>query len=104
MSRICEYTGKKRSVGHNVSHSQRKTKREFRPNVRKKKLVDPVTGREFTAVLSTTAIRTFAKKPGELVKFAKKKLAQIDKRAAKRAKLEAKMPYDPRPQKQKLAA
>jgi len=33
MSRECELCGKKRQIGHNVSHANNKTKREFRPNL-----------------------------------------------------------------------
>ena len=29
----CELTGKKRQIGHQVSHSNRKTKRRFLPNL-----------------------------------------------------------------------
>jgi len=33
MSRRCELTGKTRQIGHKVSHSNRKTKRRFLPNL-----------------------------------------------------------------------
>ena len=33
MSRVCEITGKKPLVGHNVSHSNRHTKRRFEVNL-----------------------------------------------------------------------
>ena len=33
MSRRCELTGKAVQSGHKVSHSNRKTKRKFRPNL-----------------------------------------------------------------------
>lgn len=33
MSRICQITGKKVMVGHQVSHSNHKTKRTFAPNL-----------------------------------------------------------------------
>lgn len=33
MSRKCDLTGKKALVGHKVSHSNRKTKRRFLPNL-----------------------------------------------------------------------
>jgi len=33
MSRICEISGKKAQSGHNVSHSEIKTKRRFLPNL-----------------------------------------------------------------------
>jgi len=33
MSRVCEITGKRASVGNNVSHSNRRTKRRFNVNL-----------------------------------------------------------------------
>jgi len=33
MARACEICGKQRSVGHNVSHANNKTKRLWRPNL-----------------------------------------------------------------------
>jgi large subunit ribosomal protein L28 len=33
MARACEVCGKQRSVGHNVSHANNKTKRLWRPNL-----------------------------------------------------------------------
>ena len=35
MSKVCEVCGKHPTTGNNVSHSQRKTKRVFRPNIQK---------------------------------------------------------------------
>lgn len=33
MSRVCQVTGKRPQVGHNVSHANNKTKRRFNPNL-----------------------------------------------------------------------
>ena len=33
MSRVCMVTGKRPTVGNNVSHAQNKTKRRFLPNI-----------------------------------------------------------------------
>jgi large subunit ribosomal protein L28 len=33
MSRVCQVTGKRPQVGHNVSHANNKTKRRFCPNL-----------------------------------------------------------------------
>ncbi|HEY3487778.1 MAG TPA: 50S ribosomal protein L28 [Gammaproteobacteria bacterium] len=33
MSKVCQLTGKKPMVGHNVSHANNKTKRRFLPNL-----------------------------------------------------------------------
>lgn len=35
MSRVCQVTGKRPMAGNNVSHSNRKTKRRFLPNLQK---------------------------------------------------------------------
>ena len=37
MSRVCQVTGKKPLVGHNVSHSNRHTKRRFEINLMNKR-------------------------------------------------------------------
>jgi large subunit ribosomal protein L28 len=37
MSRVCQVTGKRPLVGHNVSHSNRHTKRRFEVNLRNKR-------------------------------------------------------------------
>lgn len=33
MARVCQVTGKRTTVGHNVSHANNKTKRRFLPNL-----------------------------------------------------------------------
>ncbi|HAJ95727.1 MAG TPA: 50S ribosomal protein L28 [Actinobacteria bacterium] len=35
MSRMCDICGKKTMFGNNVSHSHKKTRRVFRPNIQK---------------------------------------------------------------------
>lgn len=39
MSKVCEICGKKASFGFNVSHSHRKTKRRWNPNIQKVRVV-----------------------------------------------------------------
>ncbi len=46
MSRICEICGKKPSFGFNVSHSHRKTKRRWNPNIQKVRVVINGTRRQ----------------------------------------------------------
>ena len=36
---VCEISGKGKMYGHNVSFSQRKTRKVFKPNVQKKTIV-----------------------------------------------------------------
>ncbi len=38
MSRMCDICGKKTVFGNNVSHSHRKTRRTFMPNIQKAKV------------------------------------------------------------------
>tara|TARA_B100000575_G_scaffold284771_1_gene279235 strand:+ start:456 stop:695 length:240 start_codon:yes stop_codon:yes gene_type:complete len=61
MSRICDITGKKVMVGNNVSHSNKKTKRKFYPNLQTKKFFVPETGEWVTLKVSANAIRTINK-------------------------------------------
>ena len=58
MSRICQLTGKSVMVGNNVSHSNRKTKRRFLPNLVTKKFYVPEEDTFITLKVSTSAIRT----------------------------------------------
>lgn len=62
MSRICQITGKKVMVGNNVSHSNRKTKRTFSPNLFKKKFFLAEEDRWVTLKVSAAGIRTITKK------------------------------------------
>jgi len=61
MSKICDLTGKHSISGHNVSHSNRKTKRKFNPNLQTKKFFMPETGEWITLKVSTSALRTIDK-------------------------------------------
>ncbi|HNV99737.1 MAG TPA: 50S ribosomal protein L28 [Chitinophagales bacterium] len=62
MARVCELTGKKTISGNNVSHSNRKTRRKFYPNLQEKKFFIPEENRWVTLKVSTSAIRTISKK------------------------------------------
>ena len=57
---VCELTGKGKMYGHNVSFSQHKTRKVFKPNIQKKTLV--VDGKKIKVNLSTSALRTLKKK------------------------------------------
>ena len=61
MSRVCQITGKSVMVGNNVSHSKRRTKRKFYPNLITKKFYLPEEERTITLKLSTSALRTINK-------------------------------------------
>jgi len=49
-------------VGNNVSHSKRRTKRKFLPNLITKKFFIPEEDRYVTLKISTSALRTVNKK------------------------------------------
>ncbi len=61
MSRVCQLTGKRTSVGNNVSHSVRRTKRRFLPNLFWRNIKDPTTGITLRLRLSAKAIKTLKK-------------------------------------------
>ncbi|MEM7574913.1 MAG: 50S ribosomal protein L28 [Bacteroidota bacterium] len=61
MSKVCKLTGKRPISGNNVSHSNRKTKRRFVPNIQKKRFYVAETGKWVTLKVSTSAIRTINK-------------------------------------------
>lgn len=62
MSRVCQLTGKSVMVGNNVSHSNRKTKRKFYPNLVTKKFFVPEEDSFITLKISTSALRNINKK------------------------------------------
>lgn len=62
MARVCELTGKRVMSGNNVSHSNKKSKRKFYPNLQMKKFYIPDEERYITLKVSTHAIRMVAKK------------------------------------------
>lgn len=61
MSNICQITGKKVIVGNNVSHSMRKTKRVFKPNLQVKKFYLPEEDKWVTLKVSASGIRNINK-------------------------------------------
>jgi large subunit ribosomal protein L28 len=59
MSQQCDITGKKKQYGHNVSFSQRKTQKTWKPNLQKKRVV--LNGKKVTLRVSAQGIRTLKK-------------------------------------------
>ena len=62
MSKICQVTGKKAMVGNNVSHSKRRTKRKFYPNLFVKKYYLPEEAKWISLKISAAGIRLISKK------------------------------------------
>jgi large subunit ribosomal protein L28 len=64
MSRRCEITGVGPMVGHNVSHSNIKTKRRFMPNLVSTKVQSESLGQSFSLRMTNAALRTLDFKGG----------------------------------------
>jgi large subunit ribosomal protein L28 len=61
MSRVCQLTGKKVMVGNNVSHSKRRTKRTFLPNLLKKRFFIPEEDKWITLKVSAAGLKIINK-------------------------------------------
>ena len=83
MSKKCELTGIKPLKGHNVSHSNNKTKRRFFPNLKKITFKSDILKRNIKLNVSNSALRTVDFKGG-LDKFLKTaKGTKLSKRVKK---------------------
>jgi large subunit ribosomal protein L28 len=58
MSRRCELTGKSAQTGHKVSHSNRKTKRRFLPNLLNVTMISEALGRAVRLRVSAHALKS----------------------------------------------
>lgn len=56
MSNVCEICGKKPSTGFNVSHSHKKTKRRWEPNLQKVRVI--VDGHPRTVKVCSRCLKT----------------------------------------------
>lgn len=61
MSKICQLTGTKPLVGNNVSHSKRRTKRRFNPNLQTKRIYVMEIKKWIKVKLTTRALRNMEK-------------------------------------------
>jgi large subunit ribosomal protein L28 len=62
MTKTCQITGKKVITGNNVSHSHKKTKRTFHPNISSKKFYLPEEDRWIKLTVSNNGLRIINKK------------------------------------------
>lgn len=62
MSKICQITGKKVITGNKVSHSNKRTRRTFEPNLQIKKFFVPEMDEWVTLKVSAAGLRTINKK------------------------------------------
>jgi len=83
MSRRCELTGVNRQIGHKVSHSNIKTKREFKPNLVDVTLASDALGREYKLRITAAALRTVDHRGGLDGFLLKADEAELSARAAK---------------------
>jgi large subunit ribosomal protein L28 len=58
MSRRCELTGKMALTGHKVSHSNRKSKRRFLPNLCNVTLISDTLGRSVRLRITANALKS----------------------------------------------
>ena len=57
MAAVCQVTGAVPGFGHNISHSHRRTKRRFDPNVQKTTYIVPSLRRNITINVSAKGIK-----------------------------------------------
>lgn len=57
MSFYCQITGMKPISGNHISHSHRRTKRKFNPNIKKKTYWVPYLRKNITLYISTKGIK-----------------------------------------------
>ncbi|KAE8130297.1 MULTISPECIES: 50S ribosomal protein L28 [Bifidobacterium] len=61
MTKQCQILGAHVSTGNNVSHSHRKTRRTFKPNLQSKRYWVPSLQRHITLTVSTKGIKTISR-------------------------------------------
>jgi large subunit ribosomal protein L28 len=81
MSRRCELTGKTRQIGHKVSHSNRKTKRRFLPNLLNVTLQSDALERSVRMRISAHALKSVDHRGGLDAFLLKAKDAELSARA-----------------------
>ena len=81
MSRRCELTGKDAQVGHKVSHSNRKTKRRFLPNLINVSMISDALGRSVRLRVCAQALRSVDHRGGLDAFLVKAKDTQLSGRA-----------------------
>lgn len=81
MSRKCDLTGKSALVGHKVSHSNRKTKRRFLPNLVNVTLSSDALSRTVKLRISANALKTVDHRGGLDAFLMKAKDAELSARA-----------------------
>lgn len=83
MSRRCELTGVNRQIGHKVSHSNIKTKREFKPNLVDVTLSSDTLGQSYRLRITAAALRSVDHRGGLDQFLLKASEDELSTRAAK---------------------
>jgi large subunit ribosomal protein L28 len=83
MSRRCELTGVNRQIGHKVSHSNIKTKREFKPNLVDVTLTSDALNQSYKLRITAAALRTVDHRGGLDAFLLKASESELSVRAAK---------------------
>jgi large subunit ribosomal protein L28 len=81
MSRRCELTGKGVQVGNKVSHSNRKTRRRFLPNLVSVTMMSDALGRSVHLRVSTNALKSVDHRGGLDAFLAKAKDDELSPKA-----------------------
>ena len=76
----CELTGKIRQIGNRVSHSNRKTKRRFLPNLLNVTMISDALGRSFRLRVSANALKSVDHRGGLDAFLLKAKDAELSAR------------------------
>jgi large subunit ribosomal protein L28 len=78
MSRVCAVSGKKVLFGNKVSHSNRKSRTRFNPNLQRCSFPSEILGTSVQLRLTTRGIRTVEKRGGIDAFLLKAKVAELD--------------------------
>jgi large subunit ribosomal protein L28 len=81
MSRRCELTGKTAQTGHKVSHSNRKTKRRFLPNLCSVTMISDALARSVRLRVSANAVKSVDHRGGLDAFLLKAKSEELSPRA-----------------------
>jgi large subunit ribosomal protein L28 len=81
MARRCDLTGKMPQTGHKVSHSNRKTKRRFLPNLCNVTMISDALGRSVRLRVSANALKSVDHRGGLDAFLVKAKTEELSPRA-----------------------
>ncbi|MBN9542445.1 MAG: 50S ribosomal protein L28 [Alphaproteobacteria bacterium] len=86
MARRCDITGKGVLTGNLVSHSNRKTRTRFLPNIKRLSFISEATGKTYSLAVCISTLRTIESHgglDGFLMKTSSAKLTEVAKKIKK---------------------